>query len=170
MNMRLRLVLVVALLTLMSCNNSDSQQSNLTLPANWPIPQLTLPPGAELSSAPSVMLNLHLNDTPLDRNIYSAQFTTGGPWTAAASHVEKCLAPLSYVEHVIVYPDGSTSRDQLCDYWSPDEKTEVELTPMPAGKTPAVILRITEYSQPQPVLSSHDSVTSKGVRTEIRSL
>jgi hypothetical protein len=116
------------------------------------------------------MLDLHVNNTPLDRNVYSAQFTTGGPWTAAASHAEQCLAKLNYVEHVIIYPSGTTSRDQLRDYWSPDEKTEVELTPMQAGKTPAVILRITEYSQPQPVLSSHGSVTSKGIRTEIRPL
>jgi len=168
MSIQSKAFLCSALLSVLISGTAGCQQRTYELPPNWPIQQLTLPSGAKLTSPAEVDFNSA--GGRIDRRISIAQFTTAGPWTAAASHVEQCLGPLSYVEHVIVYPDGSTSQDQLRDYWSPDEKVEVELAPMAAGKTPAVVLRITEYSQPQPVLSSHGSVTSRGVRTEIRPL
>lgn len=154
-------IVIIAVLT-------GCPHQSYTLPADWPIPQLTLPPGAKLTSPAQVDSNAPVGETYKTNSF--VQFTMGSPWTAAASHVVKCLAPLGYAEHVIVYPDGSTSQDQLRDYWSTDEKTEVELTPLLGGKTPVVILRITEFQEPQPVLDTDGSETSQGARTEIRPL
>jgi hypothetical protein len=143
-------------------------QQDYSLPADWPIPQLTLPPGARLTSPAQVGSKAPGGGT-YKTNSY-AHFTMGSPWTAAARHVEQCLAPLGYAEHVSIYADGSSSQDQARDYWSTDAKTEVELTPLLAGQTPVVILRVTEYQEPQPVPDSQGSETGKVARTEIRPL
>jgi hypothetical protein len=153
-------ILLIVLLALSGCPLGST-----SLPANWPIPQLSLPPGAKLTALPSVG-----NQTPTCRANSAARFSYTGSWDDVAGHIEQCLAPLGYVEYVEVFPGGDTMQHRIRYYWAPDDRTSVLLSQASGSGRPQATLTVLEHYQSQGKIGSDGAVYGKGIRVEIRPL
>lgn len=139
---------------------------NYTLPANWPIPQLTLPAGARLIDAPMVAVG-----SPSSENgqMSTAAMVLGGTAEAGIKHIESCLASLGYLERVDVFDSGDTLRDRERIYIAPDDMTVVEVLINETGSRPDLAICIRQYSTAQGALAL-DGKKFKWGHSEIRPL
>jgi hypothetical protein len=101
---------------------SSSVQSNVTLPADWPIPELSFTNNITLPRAPSAGSEMPDIDG-LKWTTWNAYVHCDGGGIAIAKHVESRLAPLGYrrVDHVTENSDLHKWRM----YYSPDGKLEI---------------------------------------------
>ncbi|MBN2083572.1 hypothetical protein JW859_15360 [bacterium] len=117
----LALALAVAL-----CGCPARTQSSL--PADWPIAELTIPAGSieEIivdHSDGEKKWKLYLNDSM--------------PWDRLAQHVESCLAPLGYSEFYTLTAQGDDKRDRIRTYLSADLLTSFSMMNTVAMGRPA---------------------------------
>jgi hypothetical protein len=97
------------------------------LPADWPVPQLTLPADIELKAGPEAM---HRIDPSRTDKKWVVAFNKDDNWPAFVAHVEGCLKPLDYwrsKEKGLNNPLG-LDVPEMRTYYSPDYLTEVAIT------------------------------------------
>jgi hypothetical protein len=117
----LRTVLCIALACLFSgCQQAASQPS-----ANWPVPGLTLPPGAVLLKA----VEPKTSGGASPSTMWTAGIRYGKAWPALVAHVEGCLQRLDYSECIVDSPQLG-GRGFARDYYSPDRLTRVSIINM----------------------------------------
>jgi hypothetical protein len=100
----------VLLLLLAGCPKGEDQPEwgarAVRYPASWPIPELTVPPGAMQVKLPDledparaaweIDGQLEAEGQPPERRNWSIAFTYGGPGTDVQLHIDDCLKPLGY--------------------------------------------------------------------------
>lgn len=157
---------LIVLLACQACSGSYS------LPRDWPIRELTLPPGATMTRKATVM------QLPgPQKKSWLVYFDSLEDLQTVADHVESCLAGLSYSEHWIDNPRIGSSRRNMRTYYSADQLTEVVLMPgtgsdagIPGGFASQYTLTVHHWHSPNPVLKYAGTTSSKGVRHELRPL
>ena len=102
---------------------TNSNASPVPLPGDWPVPELTLPPGAMLVSS---VLNPPDADYKDKVGIWLAHIDYSQGWDALGDHVESCLKPLNYGELWMDNPQFK-QRDMQRWFFSPDQLTQVNL-------------------------------------------
>lgn len=81
-------------------------ERQVVYPASWPIPELTVPPGALQLKLPDIEDparaeweedgELIAAGQPPERRTWSIAFTYGGPGTDVQLHIDDCLEPLGF--------------------------------------------------------------------------
>ena len=103
-------------------------KSDPELPADWPIPQLTLPAEIKVKAGPAAM---HEKDPSLTDKEWIVGFNKDDNWPAMIDHVETCLKPLGYwrAKHQ-GGADNPLGLDlpEVRNYYSPDYLIEVRLS------------------------------------------
>ena len=95
-----------AALSLLTCLALAALASCSGLPKDWPIKQLTLPPGSHVAEIPNRLRDMRTNVTQVPevgkvidpKPKWEVAFNTEGGWTAVISSVSGQLTPLGYTE------------------------------------------------------------------------
>lgn len=96
-----------------------------SLPSDWPIAQLTLPNGAQMTRG---VIAPHRTGLWSGDKSWLVFFDCDDDYEAVAGHVESCLGPLGYLEYWLVNPRIGSSQKLFRHYYSPDLLTEVSLS------------------------------------------
>jgi hypothetical protein len=139
-----------------------------SLPADWPMPQLTLPPNSTIAVRPVAMHKLSPSWPDEDWLIY---FDCPSTLQTVVDHVEQCLKPLNYSEFYLDNPRIGNTRDAMRQYYSPDRLTKVVVergtkgAGIPQKFASDYTLSITISTSPDPVLKHAGTTSSTGVKT-----
>lgn len=148
----MRFILAVLLVCALvgSCQEREDPET-AGLPNDWPVPQLTLASGWELSR--SVVALHRLDPKAYPERQWLVVFRADGTLASNAAHIEEKLAPHEFLRMKMSdTPSGFTSKD-LRTYFSPDFYVEVQLGRAEAVKA-AGSLRSGEYAL---LVTEHDS-------------
>ena len=163
----LKLIAACMLFLLAGCHQADSA----SLPSSWPIPELTLPPGAKLSGKVIDTNAIGVRNTD---PTWTATIDYSQGWDELVKHVETCLKPLNYSEFWSVNPRIGDMRGIQRAYYSPDQLTEVSLMNMSfqSGNTNSTkfIISITLCSAPNTMLKYAGTTSSRGVKHYLEQL
>ena len=96
-----------------------------SLPSDWPIAQLTLPSGAQMTRR---AIAPHQTGLWSGDKSWLVYFDCSDDYEAVVGHVESCLGPLGYLEYWLVNPRIGSTQDQFHTYYSPDLLTEVSVS------------------------------------------
>ena len=112
------------LFTLAAVLGCEKTVHQAKLPADWPIPQLTLPNDIVLKAGPEAM---HKIDPSHPHKEWVVGFNKDDNWPAFVAHVEGCLKPLDYWRSKSKGTDNPLGLDlpEIRTYYSPDYLTEV---------------------------------------------
>jgi hypothetical protein len=119
------LTLLAVVLSGAGCAKRITHQAKL--PADWPLPQLTLPQDIELKAGPAAM---HEVDPSRTEKEWLVGFNKDDNWPAFVTHVEGCLKPLNYwrsKEKGLNNPLGLDMPESRT-YYSQDYLTEVMIS------------------------------------------